>query len=149
MQESTKRHDRDIDQLNSFRRGELAAVETYDQALEKLGREPRVAPVLRDCRDSHQERAAMLRREIEKMGGKAANDSGAWGSFAQMVEGSAKPLGKKAAIAALEEGEDHGRDDYRSDLDELSPDVREFVQNQLLPEQLRTHQALSDLKHAL
>jgi uncharacterized protein (TIGR02284 family) len=147
MMHDLKEHD--IDQLNSFRRGELAAVETYDQALEKLAKEPQIAPLLRDCRQSHQRRAELLREEIEKLGGKPANNSGAWGAFAKMVEATSKPLGKKTAIAALEEGEDHGRDDYRGELDKLSSEVREFVRNQLIPEQMRTHQALSDLKHAI
>jgi hypothetical protein len=66
-----------------------------------------------------------------------------------LVEGGAKLLGVKAAIAALEEGEDHGRDDYKRDMDKLEPDARAFVQQQLLPEQLRTHQTMSSLKRRL
>ncbi len=58
-------------------------------------------------------------------------------------------FGKKAAIAALEQGEDHGRDDYKAELDKLDSDVRSFVESKLLPEQLRTHDTLSALKHAL
>jgi uncharacterized protein (TIGR02284 family) len=137
---------RDVDQLNSFLRGELSAVETYDQAIEKLADEPQLAESLRDNRDSHARRAAMLRREIEKLGGEASDDSGVWGGFAKLVEGSAKLFGKKSAIAALEEGEDHGRDDYLAELREASPELRELVENELLPEQLRTHDVMSNLK---
>ena len=54
-----------------------------------------------------------------------------------------------AAISALEEGEDHGRNDYERDTDELEPGAKSFVSSQLLPEQLRTHQALSSLKKSL
>jgi hypothetical protein len=139
----------DLEHLNSFLRGEISAVETYDQAIEKLADEPSLKNKLADCRSSHEHRVALLRDEISRRGGEPAEDSGAWGSFAQLVEGGAKVFGKKAAIAALEEGEDHGRDDYRSELDELSPDVRRLVEGRLLPEQLRTHQVLSDLKHAM
>lgn len=142
-------HDKDVEHLNSFLRGELSAVETYDQALEKLSDEPIVAAPLRSCRTSHQRRADLLRTEIQRLGGKPANGSGTWGSFAKLVEGGAKMFGKKAAISALEEGEDHGRDDYQGELDELSPTVRGFVQTQLLPEQRRTHDALASLKHQL
>ena len=35
---------------------------------------------------------------------------GLWGQFATAVEGR-RGLGEKAAISALEQGEDHGRDD--------------------------------------
>jgi hypothetical protein len=140
---NTREHD--IDQLNSFLRGELSAVETYDQALQKLSTEAAIASPLQSSRTSHQRRVELLRSEIRKMGGEPAESSGAWGSFAKLVEGGAKLFGKKAAIAALEEGEDHGRDDYARDLADLSPTVRTFVQMQLVPEQQRTHDALSRL----
>ena len=137
----------DVSQLNSFLRGELSAVETYDQAIEKLEDEPAIRTKLADCRSSHQRRVSLLREEIARRGGEPADGSGAWGAFAQLVEGGAKVFGKKAAIAALEEGEDHGRDDYKAELDSLSADVRSFVESKLLSEQMRTHDTLSGLKH--
>ena len=136
----------DVDQLNSFLRGEISAVETYDQALEKLADRPELARVLRDCRESHQRRVELLRQEIARAGGEPAMGSGVWGGFAKLVQGGAKAFGDKAAIAALEEGEDHGRDDYRRDVDELTPGVRALIESKLLPEQQRTHDALSALK---
>jgi predicted house-cleaning noncanonical NTP pyrophosphatase (MazG superfamily) len=138
----------DLDHLNSFLRGEISAVETYDQALEKLADQPSVRERLQDARSSHQERVSLLRTEITKRGGEPAEGSGAWGSFAKLVEGGAKVFGAKAAIAALEEGEDHGRDDYRRDLEDLSLEVRRLVESQLLPAQLRTHDLMSALKHS-
>jgi hypothetical protein len=142
------RADDDIVQLNSFLRGELSAVETYDQAIEKLGDEPAVRGKLENCRTSHQLRASLLCEEILRRGGEPAEGSGPWGAFAQIVEGGAKIFGKKAALAALEQGEDHGRDDYKAELDSLSPDLRHFVEAKLLPEQLRTHDALAGLARA-
>ncbi len=145
MKEATKD---DITQLNSFLRGELSAVETYDQAIAKLGDDPAVRGKLDNCRTSHQLRATLLREEIRRRGGEPAEGSGPWGAFAQLVEGGAKLFGKKAALAALEQGEDHGREDYRVELDDLSPELRRFVEGKLLPEQLRTHDALSGLARA-
>lgn len=142
-------HKPDIDQLNSFLRGEISAVETYEQALEKLSGRADVASTLTQCRDSHERRVEMLRNEIQQLGGRPAQGSGLWGSFAKLVEGTSKPFGEKAAIAALEQGEDHGRDDYQRDLRDLSPAVREFVRNRLMPEQQRTHDTMSALKHRL
>jgi len=139
----------DVDQLNSFLRGEISAVETYDQAIEKLKSEPALAESLRACRASHDRRVSALRSEISRLGGEPADGSGVWGAFAKAVEGGAKVFGKNAAIAALEEGEDHGRDDYLGDLEKLMPATRAFVQTQLVPEQKRTHDALSRLKSAL
>lgn len=139
----------DIEQLNSFLRGEISAVETYDQAIAKLADEPAVAESLRACRASHDRRVTALRGEIQRLGGEPADGSGVWGAFAKAVEGGAKVFGKSAAIAALEEGEDHGRDDYLGDLEKLTPAIRSFVQTQLVPEQKRTHDALSRLKSTL
>jgi hypothetical protein len=137
-----------IDTLNSFLRGEISAVETYRQALEKLRNEPE-ASTLDDCLRSHDRRASLLKAEIRRRGGEPAEGSGAWGAFAKVIEGGAKAFGAKAAIAALEEGEDHGRDDYKRDVAKLDPDARSFVQQQLVPEQLRTHQVMSSLKKRL
>ena len=143
------RFENDIKQLNSFLRGELSAVETYDQAIQKLASESAVVSSLRQSRDSHQRRADALRTEIQRLGGKPSDGSGMWGSFAKLVQGTSNALGKKAAVSALEEGEDHGRDDYLRDLDSLSPEVRTFVQSQLVPEQHKTHDMLSQLKKGM
>jgi hypothetical protein len=72
-----------------------------------------------------------------------------WGGFATLVEGSAKAFGEAAAISALEEGEDHGRNDYQRNLGDLSTEARLFVQSRLLPEQQRTHAMMSTLQHAV
>ncbi len=143
---ATETNDGDIQQLNSFLRGEASAVETYDQAIEKLSDEPAVATELQQCRASHQKRVELLKQEVTRLGGEPAPSSGAWGSFAKLIEGGAKAFGKKSALQALEQGEDHGRNDYERDLDDVSPPVRSFVQTKLLPEQHRTHDALSALK---
>lgn len=141
--------DHDVEKLDSFLRGELSAVETYDQALEKLGDDPTYAAPLRAARESHQMRVERLRDELLRHGAMPSDGSGVWGGFARIFEGGAKLFGAKSAIAALEEGEDHGRDDYQRELDDLSPATRTFVERQLLAEQLRTHDAISTLKHSL
>jgi uncharacterized protein (TIGR02284 family) len=137
-----------IDTLNSFLRGEISAVETYRQAIEKLSGKPE-ASTLQDCMRSHEQRVALLSTEIRSRGGKPAQESGPWGALVKLLEGTATVLGVKAAIAALEEGEDHGRNDYKREVDELEPGARALVERQLLPEQLRTHRAMSDLKKRL
>lgn len=146
---NTKRNnEQDIDKLNSFLRGELSAVETYNQALEKLD-DPTIEQQLRTLRDSHAARVQQLSSRITALGGKPADSSGMWGGFAKLVEGGAKLFGKSAAVAALEEGEDHGKRLYSDNVDELSPEVRTFVRSQIMPEQQRTHDALSALQHRI
>lgn len=147
MQTNINRTDT-VDQLNSFLRGELSAAESYREALAKL---PSAAcrSTLEDCARSHQERVSLLTSEVRRLGGVPAESSGAWGTFAKLFTNSAQVFGEKAAIAALEEGEDHGRNDYQRDLDELSAEARALVERQILPEQLRTHRAMSTLKKSL
>lgn len=138
----------DINQLDSFLRGERSAVETYDQAIAKLSDEPQVTTQLRICRDSHARRASMLEAQIRHLGGAPSEDSGLWGTFAKLVEGGAKLFGKTAALEALHEGEKHGVNDYERDVDDLSPGIRAFVEQKLLPEQRRSATALDTLTSA-
>jgi uncharacterized protein (TIGR02284 family) len=141
-------HQQTIDQLNSFLRGELSAVETYRQALDSVESVPHRS-TLETCARSHQERVALLRDEVQRRGGRPAEGSGAWGAFAKAIEGAARGFGEKAAIAALEEGEDHGRDDYKRDLKKLDEPARVLIETRVLPEQKRTHDAISALKKQL
>jgi len=140
--------DQTIDQLNSFLRGELSAVETYRQALEGSGSVPHRS-TLELCERSHQARVALLREEVQRRGGVPADSSGVWGAFVKAVEGTAGAFGERSAIAALEQGEDHGRDDYRRDIKKLDPAARQLIESRVLPEQLRTHDAISALKKQL
>jgi hypothetical protein len=147
MQTSTERNEKTIDHLNSFLRGELSACETYRQALDKI-QDMALRPTLEDNLRSHESRVELLRNRIITLGGTPSEGSGPWGAFAKLVEGGAKAFGDTAAIKALEEGEDHGRDDYRRDLADLDPDTQAWVQTQLLRAQERTHDTLSALKKA-
>jgi hypothetical protein len=136
-----------VETLNKFLRGELSAVETYNQALERL-RTSSFAPDLAECMRSHQERVELLRQNVVRFGGRPSDGSGAWGGFAKLVEGGAKLFGEKAALAALEEGEDHGLKLYRNDLGKLDAASRDLVERVLRPAQERTHQVMSALKHS-
>jgi hypothetical protein len=128
--------------LNDFLQNEIAAVETYGQCIEKTGPSGSVAPLV-ELRQSHAERARLLKERIVALGGKPAEGSGVWGGFAKLVEGGAKAFGDKAALSALEEGEDKGLKDYTSEIDDLSDSTRQFVASMILPEQRRSHDTLS------
>jgi uncharacterized protein (TIGR02284 family) len=137
-----------VDQLNSFLRGELSAVETYRMALDKLDATSPSRFEVEACMQSHQQRVQLLREAIIAVGGTPADSSGPWGVFAKAVEGTAKAFGEKAAIAALEEGEDHGLKDYNKEIkdDDLDFQARSLVTSQLLPQQQVTHDRMSALK---
>jgi uncharacterized protein (TIGR02284 family) len=106
-------------------------------------------PTLVGCLHAHEVRAQRLRQVVSSLGGKPSDSSGPWGTFAKLVEGTAKLLGAKAAIAALEEGEDHGLKEYRSQIGKLDATARQTVLEDLLPGQQETHDKLSALKHSL
>jgi hypothetical protein len=148
METGTERTNEIIDGLNSLLRGEISAVETYKSALERI-KDARLRPTLEENRRLHQVRCDLLRSRIQRLGGTPAESSGAWGSFARLIEGSAKLLGVKTAITALEEGEDHGIRDYRDAVRHLDVESRQFVESQLLTGQEQTHRAMSSLKHTL
>ncbi len=123
-----------IDVCNSLLRGELSAIETYNQALEKFDTEIEQTS-LRTLRNDHENSASLLRGHIIDIGAEPSAESGAWGSFAQAVEGTAKLLGESPALAALKQGEEHGIDEYEEAL--RNPDVMEeikaVIRQQLLP----------------
>jgi uncharacterized protein (TIGR02284 family) len=141
----TSTNDTDIKRLNTLLRGERSAVETYQQCIEKMQQSPMVQQ-LRTLMTSHDMRVHKLSARITQMGGQPDDSSGAWGSFAKLVEGGAKAFGEKAAISALEQGEDHGIEEYTEELEDLTPPTRRFVETELVPEQQRTHNTLSAIK---
>jgi bacterioferritin (cytochrome b1) len=107
----------DVDDLNKCLRGELSAMETYRQALDKAreddhysGEVQQLSRILED----HRSAASKLRTVIAQMGGTPSDDSGAWGAWSKAVMGTAKLFGDTAALKALKEGEESGLKDYRN-----------------------------------
>lgn len=131
--------------LNRLLRGELSAVETYGQALERL-RDSAHKGDLDECMRSHEQRAEMLRQQVLRLGGVPSQGSGLWGGFARSVQGGARLLGERAAVATLEEGEDHGLRLYLDVISHVDPSTRAFVEQSLLSEQERTHRVMSARK---
>lgn len=134
-----------IERLNALLRGELSAVETYGEIINKFGEE---APVeLNECLRSHRQRVTKLGGRIVDLGGTPSASSGLWGSFARLVEKGAALFGRQNALAALEEGEDHGLAQYREYLDDhdLDVDSRRLFEAELMPEQLKTHDMVRNL----
>src|SRR5947208_1983504 len=93
-----------IDSLNALLRGEIAATETYTQALEKFAGKPQEIEVRR-LRDEHRTAANTLRKHVRSHSAEPSTDSGWWGTWAKLVEGTAKLIGESAALKALKEGE--------------------------------------------
>lgn len=121
-----------IECLNSLLRGELAATETYQQAIEKVGDEPEAAR-LRSIHIEHQGAANEFRLHVHQSGGKPDQGSGAWGAFAKAMTGSAGIFGDLATLKALKEGEQQGIRAYEDALQNpyLPQECRALVQSLL------------------
>lgn len=131
----------DVKYLNSFLKNELTAIDTYSQVIEK-SESPDLTNSLTNLQASHRKRADLLRQKIQALGGDPANSGGMWGGVAKLLQGGSNLFGEKAAISTLEEGEDRGRDDYRRDMSKLSPECQRFIEQEIMPEQLRSHDAM-------
>jgi len=132
------------DTLNSLLRGELAATETYQQAMAKVDDEPGAAD-LRRIHLHHREAANTLRQHVRSQGGEPDHGSGAWGVFAKAIEGTAKVFGNTAALRALRQGEQSGLNSYEKALDDesLPPECTNLIRSTLIP-QTREHIAILD-----
>ena len=135
-----------ISNLNHLLAGELSAVETYDQALEHLAKEP-LADLIEN-RDCHSGRVDLLKNKITELGGDPTTTSGVWGGFVRLVEKGASVIGASTVIAALEEGEDRGLAAYR-DAGHFDVVSRAIIETELLPAQERTHERMSKLQHSM
>lgn len=142
MSPQTPNREEDIKQLNMFLKDEKAAVETYQQCVEKMD-DAEIAAELVALQKSHQQRASLLSEKVKELGGSPETKSGTWGSLAKVVEGSAKAFGSKSALSALEEGEDQGIRNYEKKADNLSPECQSFINSTILPEQRRSHRELN------
>ncbi|MGZ8254876.1 MAG: DUF2383 domain-containing protein [Burkholderiaceae bacterium] len=118
--------------MNSCLRGELAAIETYEQALEKIrseyGSDPKFQQLEKMLRN-HEQAATQLQSLVRQNGGEPDTDSGAWGAWANTVMGASSLFGDKAALKALKEGEESGIKQYRSLIDstDTPADVRDVA----------------------
>jgi uncharacterized protein (TIGR02284 family) len=131
-----------IDVCNRLLRGEISAVETYDQALEKFQDEPGQS-LLQKIRDDHEVSVSTLEEHIASMGATPDSESGIWGGFAQAVEGTAKMLGESPALKILRTGEEHGVQEYQDALsdDDVMEEIKSEIRSSLLP-RLKKHLSL-------
>jgi hypothetical protein len=135
--------------LNDLLQGEIAATETYVQALEKFRGRPEEKELAR-LRDEHVDAANQLKRLVLAHERKPATSSGAWGSFAKSVEGMSKVFGAAAALKALEEGEQYGDGLYARALTskDVGSDARTLLNDVLMPRQGEHMKALQRLRAA-
>ncbi|MDD5115151.1 MAG: DUF2383 domain-containing protein [Methylobacter sp.] len=140
-----------IETINKLLIDELSAVESYQQALDKLRQDVSLSESehLRPIYQDHKVAVSSLQTLSRSLGGTPTENSGAWGAWTKFVLEGASILGANTALKALHEGERSGVDDYEQALkdDELSADLRMLIEAKLLPAQqahIRTLDRLLD-----
>jgi hypothetical protein len=133
--------------LNSLLRGEMSAMETYKQALDR--NDAHSAVELRRIETEHSQAADMLRLHIAERGGQPAETSGAWGLWAKAAAGTAQFFGEEAALRTLKRGEEHGVEVYERAMQDanLDPECRMLIRYTLIPQTLAHMSILDRLIH--
>jgi uncharacterized protein (TIGR02284 family) len=133
---ASKNSDMNPTQLDDLIRGEMAAVKTYDQVLEKTKDEKERAKLM-SIRDDHKNAVTKLKGFANKEVKEDTTSAGAWGAFTKAWTGSAKLFGNETALKALSQGEEHGIREYKEALedDSIKPELKQMIKTQFLPKQ--------------
>jgi len=124
----------DIDTLNSLLRCQLAAVETYDQAINKF-EDQRVLADLQTIREEHLQAEILLREKVLQLGGEPVEDAELWGACAAAMAGEANAVGPATALSALRQGEEHSINEFEDSLkhENINTDCKNLIRTNLLP----------------
>jgi len=140
-----------IKTIDKLLKDELAATETYKQALDKLREDAALgeSEYLMPIYEAHKDAVSSLQAQIRQLEKTPSEGSGAWGTWVEILQGGANMLGKKVALKVLQEGEKNGAEDYEKALKdtELSSNIRSLIETKLLPAQqahIRTLDRLLD-----
>lgn len=127
-------HNREHYWLHRLLRGELAAVESYENALNDVRDHP-AHDLLWSFVEDHRRAVSVLSRHTALAGDTPATSAGVWGAFVRAVEKAAAWIDDPTTLKALKEGEVHGVDEYRNALSEnhLDAGLRKIVEEELLP----------------
>jgi hypothetical protein len=137
----------DLERLNSLLRGEMAAAESYEEALDRFADRPTIRSALAGIGLQHRRAAETLREEVLHFGGEPALSSGSWGSLALLATDTAALFGGASLLVTLRRGEEQGLFDYEDDAgnEGLAMETRALLRNELTPECRRHIRVLDDL----
>ena len=123
-----------IDVCNDLLRGELSAIETYSDTMDRYSGEPEVM-ILKTIRREHIDSANRIRKNVKSMGGEPDLSSGARGGAAKAIQATANFFGEGSAIASLKQGEEIGKSMYEKALANgaVLDHCKEMVRSSLLP----------------
>jgi hypothetical protein len=138
-----------IDKVEKLLKNELAAAETYHQALEKFEEEAQSNEInsLQPIYEEHTEAVSELQEKLQQMGATPATGSGLWGSWSEALMGGAKLIGKDAMLNALLAGEKSGLDDYQDAAEDpdVPSEVSELIKSKFMNSQQENIRVLNHL----
>jgi hypothetical protein len=124
--------DDDLAAMTALLRGQLAAVASYAQAIEKF-EDPRLLADLETIREEHVRAESLLREKVVRLGGPPVESPGPWCTCAT-VTGDAK-LSPATALAALRQGEEQSVYEFENSLknESVDSDCKNLIRAHLLP----------------
>ncbi len=135
---ASKKSTAPIGPMEELLRGEVSAIEAYEQVMNKLDSENEKNRLVEFLED-HKMARDYWTKQIQSKNEFPKQTSGPWGTFVEAFVGTSKLLGNTAALKALEEGEEHGLKQYCEflDNDKVPEEQKRFVRETLVPNQER------------
>lgn len=137
-----------IADLTAFCREELATAESY-----RVARHGRAVSQFRielaQCEASHSERASMLSVRIAFLGGHPPSSEGLLRKIRTAAHQAVAAVDEHVTLTRLQASEQKLLEGYQTPSQDLDPDNRSFLTENLLPKQQQTYRVIDALKHAL
>lgn len=123
-------------QVDELIRGEISAIESIDAVLKRIN-DTTEKQRLTSIREDHTRAVSRLKQYSTSDVAGQTNSSGPWGAFTQAFAGGASFFGDKAALRALQVGEQHGLNEYKEALasDDMNTELKSLIQTELIPQQ--------------
>ncbi len=115
-----------IETLNELLKGELMAMEIYQETEDMQGDE-QVMNMLQQFAEDHQEHARLLAERIRELGGTPITGTGMVGAMANMSSKINALRGPSHLLKQVYDGEDKGVHAYEDRIDELDYESQELV----------------------
>lgn len=132
--------------IEQILRGEISAVEAYEEVMKKVSTKPDIDRFL-SFKEDHERAKNYWRGRASQQLTSPPETSGVWGSTVEGIVKSASLLGDKTALRALMAGEEHGMKEYKELLqsDDVSEADKRFIREELMPAQERHIASLKSL----
>ncbi len=133
----------DIDEIL---RGEISAIEAYEQVMKKVDSDPEVYR-LKEFKSDHEKAVDYWKQQARFLGKIPENTSSVWGTVVETFVGTSKLIGEKSALNALKKGEEHGLSNYEKMLksDKLTSFQKNEVRNTFIPRQKKHIESINSI----